>query len=118
MRLGAGADLFLRKPYDDRDLLRRIGQLLGLQYEYEATFEVSPSGARERPALSQLVQDLPADLVRELREAATAARARRIEELAKRVSEHSEAAAAAIGDLLSQFRYDLILDALRGVSDG
>jgi len=54
----------------------------------------------------------------ELREAATAARARRIEELTKRVSEHSEAAAAAIGDLVRHFRYDLILDALQGVADG
>jgi PAS domain S-box-containing protein len=116
--LGAGADLFLRKPYDDRDLLRRIGELLGLQYEYKVAFETSPAGARERPALSQLVQELPADILRELREAAKAARARRIEEIAKRVSEHSEAAAAAIGDLMRHFRYDLILDALRGVSDG
>ena len=115
--LGAGADLFLRKPYDERDLLRRIGELLGLRYEYEAVFETSPSGAPQRPALSQLVRELPADLVRELREAATAARARRIEELATRVSEHSEAAAAAIGDLMRLFRYDLILAALDGASE-
>jgi response regulator RpfG family c-di-GMP phosphodiesterase len=116
--LVAGADLFLRKPYDERDLLRRIGELLGLRYEYEAAFETSRAGARERPALSQLVKELPADLVRELREAAKAARARRIEELAKRVSEHSEAAAAAIDELAGNFRYDLILDALQGVSGG
>jgi len=116
--LGAGADLFVRKPYDERDLLQRIGQLLGLEYEFEVASETSPPGARERPDLSQLVQGLPADLVRELREAATAARARRIEELAKRVSEHSVEAAAAIGELGRNFRYDRILDALQGVSDG
>jgi PAS domain S-box-containing protein len=116
--LGAGADLFLRKPYDEGDLLRRIGELLGLRYEYEAAFEAPPSRAPAPPALSQLVQELPSDLVRELREAAKAARARRIEELAKRVGEHSRAAAAAIGDLMRHFRYDLILEALEGVSDG
>jgi PAS domain S-box-containing protein len=116
--VAAGADLFLRKPYDDRELLQRIGELLGLRYEYKAATESSPSVARERPALSHLVKQLPADLVRELREAATTARARRIEELAMRVSEHSEAAAAAIGELARNFRYDAILSALQEASDG
>jgi PAS domain S-box-containing protein len=116
--LAAGADMFLRKPYDDRDLLRRIGDLLRVEYEYEAPVPPSLSAPPERVALSQLLAELPTDLRGELREAATAARARRITELATRVGEHSEAAAAAIDDLTRRFRYDLILAALKGVSDG
>jgi PAS domain S-box-containing protein len=115
--LAAGADLFLRKPYEESDLLQRIGALLGLLYEYAAEVERTPPDAREGSPLSQLVHELPIDLVRELREAAVGARARRIAELAERAREHSDAAAAAIGDLVRHFRYDLILDALRGVSD-
>jgi DNA-binding response OmpR family regulator len=112
----AGADAFMKKPVRDVELLARIGELVGARLVDAG--EASRAIAPPRPALSQLVQKLPADLVRELREAATAARARRLEELATRVSEHSEAAAAAIGDLVKQFRYDLILAALQGGSDG
>jgi hypothetical protein len=70
-----------------------------------------------KPTLSALARNLPTDLVRELKEAATAARARRIEELATRVREHSEDAEAALREMLGRFRYDLILDALEGLSN-
>jgi len=72
----------------------------------------SPSVTSRREPPSLLVAALPPDLVRDLRDAAMAARPRRIEELAERVAEHSEAAAATLRDLLRAFRYDLILKAL------
>ncbi len=112
----AGADAFMKKPVRDVELLARIGELVGARLVDAG--EASRATAPARPALSLLVQQLPADLVHELREAATAARARRLEELATRVSGHSEAAAAAIGDLVKQFRYDLILAALQGGPHG
>jgi CheY-like chemotaxis protein len=108
--LAAGADMFVRKPYDEGDLLRRIGALLGLQYTAEIASPPPP--ARAPAPLSQLVQRLPPDLVQALRDAALGARARRLEELAERSGAHSEEAATAIRELVRGFRYDLLLRAL------
>jgi CheY-like chemotaxis protein len=110
--VAAGADLFLRKPYEEADLLGRIGELLGVRYEYAEDVVVRPSMAAGRLPLARLVRDLPAYLVAELRDAAVAARAGRIEELAKRVDEHSPTAGDAIREAVANFRYDLILTAL------
>ena len=110
--LAAGADVFVRKPYEEGDLLRRIGELLSLRYEYATKVATLSTGTRALRPLHGLLKELPDDLVRELRDAAIGARAQRLEELAKRVREHSEAAAAEILELARSFRYDRIVSAI------
>jgi CheY-like chemotaxis protein len=108
--LAAGADVFLRKPYRESELLSCIAALLGLPCTSEppAAPTVLPQPA---PALSKLVSALPAELVAQLREATLQARAERIERLTERAAVHSEAAAGEIRALARSFQYEQLLAA-------
>jgi CheY-like chemotaxis protein len=112
----AGADGFLRKPYQEGELLVTIGELLGVRYVYEPDVEPAPlnayGSAAEDQSLSLLKTRLPADLIKELREAAIQARAGRLVSLAEQACEYSEDAATQIKVLAEDFRYDTLLAAL------
>jgi PAS domain S-box-containing protein len=106
--LSVGADFFLRKPYDERELLARVARALGLPSGPAPGYATDRSAA----SASRTPADLPPELVAEIREAALGAHAKRLEELALRVSQHSEALAAEIRQNVRDFRYDLILGGL------
>jgi DNA-binding response OmpR family regulator len=70
--LAAGADIFLAKPFGKTDLLERIRQLTGVQYEYEnpdpANAAAQTEAGAEIPAAVEL-RRLPGELVDALYEA-------------------------------------------------
>jgi CheY-like chemotaxis protein len=105
----AGADDFLRKPYQEAELLTKIARALDLPHEVEA-----PSQREDTPAapLSTLVGQLPAELVQQLREAVLQARKERIERLAEQAARYSEPAARQIQALARQFQYEQLMSAL------
>lgn len=111
----AGVDDFIRKPYREEDLLTRIGNELGVSYVYVPILEDGPGhalGAAVDPELLELLDQLPADLIEELRHAAIRAHATQIHELADRVEEHSAIAAKRVRALSRNFQYDVLLAAL------
>ena len=113
--LAAGADNVLFRPLKDSDLLEHIAQLLGIRYDYEEPAP-GPAATTEKliePTLPHLLAALPDDLFDSLREAARAARAARMEEIASLVAERWPAAATAIRTLTKDFRYDVIVAAMR-----
>lgn len=73
-----------------------------------------PEPAARASHLAALVPRLPGSLVQMLRTAAVEARAGRIGELAKEARAHSEDAALEIERLVEEFRYETLLDALKG----
>ncbi len=113
----AGADAFVRKPYQEAELLGVIGERLGIRYTYGPTLPRAPAGTDRRPpagsALSQGLGSLPQALVDQLREAALEGRAKRLEWLADQVEQYSEAASAEIRGLARDFQYDALVSALR-----
>jgi CheY-like chemotaxis protein/anti-sigma regulatory factor (Ser/Thr protein kinase) len=111
----AGADAFIRKPYDEAVLLRRIVELLGLTLATPGPVPTPPSRAAGRPPLAQLLASVPRGLLGELRAAALEARPARVEALAARVATHSESAAAAIHEALADFRYEFIISAVDAI---
>ncbi len=117
--LEAGAQQLLRKPYRERELLRVIAQVLGVEFvtvlpraSGDATASKHPSAAPNDNSIG----DIPPMLADALREAARRARAGRLHELAAEVEQHSRSAAQRIRTYADNFEYAAILNALDGVS--
>ncbi len=112
----AGVDGFVRKPYQEGELLAAIGERLGVRYLYEASVP-RPSVRVHRDAgrstLSQRLSSLPGALIDQLREAAIEGRAKRLESLADLVEQHSEEVSAEVRALARDFQYDELVSALR-----
>jgi CheY-like chemotaxis protein len=100
----AGADDVFLKPYKDGDLLRLVGDRLGLVYT-DAT-----QGPEE--GLTRLFAKLPAPLLEQLRVAAIEARPAHLEVLAVQAEAHAPGVAEPIRALVRQFQYDKLLAAL------
>jgi signal transduction histidine kinase/DNA-binding response OmpR family regulator len=107
----AGANGLLRKPYPEGELFETMTRLMQLRF--------APITIRPAPMLSQnpeadsFRQDIPSQLIDELREAARQSRAGRLIELADEVAKYSEQGGAIIRTLVHDFRYAEILAALK-----
>jgi CheY-like chemotaxis protein len=114
--LKVGGDDLIMKPYRERNLLKAIGKLLGVQYaaqdETTRFYSRFKQEAVARLPLSELLKQAPAELLAQLREAALEARVERIEQLATQIGAHSSAAAEQIVLLARNFQYDEILSTL------
>jgi CheY-like chemotaxis protein/anti-sigma regulatory factor (Ser/Thr protein kinase) len=112
----AGVDAFVRKPYQEADLLATIGERLGVRYTYGRPDDREDRGAvgteGTPAALVRAVSGLPPSLVAQLRDAALQGRVKRLERLADEVAAHSEPAAAEIRAFAADFRYDALVAAL------
>ena len=114
----AGVDGFLRKPYREGELFAVIGDRLGVRYVYDGSTVARPSARADRRAvggstLSQRLSELPPALIDQLREAAIAGRAKRLESLADLAGQYSAAVSAEIRGLARNFQYDVLVSALR-----
>ena len=112
----SGVDAFVRKPYQEGELLAVIGERLGVRYLYGSSVP-RPSGRVHRDAadgstLSQRLGSLPPTLINQLREAAIEGRAKRLESLADLVEQHSEDVAADVRAMARHFQYDRLVSAL------
>ncbi len=107
----AGAAALMRKPYRESELFDALATTMNVKFvEVAVTDEAAP--ATTGRALATLVREIPPDMVAELREACRQARSARLVQLADKVAQHSDAAAAAIRDLANGFRYRALLEAL------
>ncbi|MFM2313846.1 MAG: hypothetical protein RLZZ04_3122 [Cyanobacteriota bacterium] len=109
--LSAGCDDFMRKPFQEAELLTKIGQYLGVSYLYEAAEESSREGG------NQLTELTPASLAvmseswrSQLYDAAAQVDNEEIFQLLKEIPEDYQALAKGLADLAEQFRCDRIID--------
>jgi PAS domain S-box-containing protein len=111
----AGADAFIRKPYQEGELLAIIGEALGVRYIYELESKRAAAGDRKLSGLATLserLSDLPPALIDQLREAAIQGRAKRLESLADQAGLYSKSVSAEILALARDFQYDTLVSAL------
>jgi CheY-like chemotaxis protein len=109
--LAAGADDFVRKPYRESELLVKIARALKLPHGSEPLAAAGASASLSAP-LSELIAQLPSELIAQLRVAVVQARRERIERLIEQAATHSGPAAAQLGALARQFQYETLLSAL------
>ena len=107
---------FIRKAYQEAELLASIGAALGVRYVYEPKPE-RPSALDHKPSgattLSERLNDLPPALIDQLRQAAIQGRAKRLESLADQAGLYSKVAAPEILALARDFQYDALVSALQ-----
>lgn len=108
--LSAGCDDFMRKPFQEAELLTKIGQYLGVNYLYEAA-ESSGEGENLPTELtSASLAVMPESWRSQLYDAAAQVDNEEIFQLLKEIPEDYQALAQGLADLAEQFRCDRIID--------
>lgn len=114
--LQMGCDDFLRKPFQDQELLERIARVLGITYLYreERISGVDPvrPGTVERPALAVALRQLSPDLVAQLYQATLSCDETEILQL---LEQFPPDLAQELAELACQFQFDRIICLLEGV---
>lgn len=115
--LSAGCDDFMCKPFNENQLLEKIGQYLGINYLYEDTVDVLPD---EKLLLSELTREsltvMSPDWRSQLYDAAAKVDNQEILQLLSDIPEEYESLARGIEALVEHFRCDKILDLTKSVN--
>ena len=111
--LVAGADDFIAKPFRAEDLFAAIGKHLGVEYEYA---EAEPAAGETAEGSSQptvgAVAELPANLLKRMRDATISGDLDRLLELIDEAEGHDATAAEGLRRLADQFEYEALLQVL------
>ncbi|MEY2857927.1 MAG: hypothetical protein RLZZ74_2239, partial [Cyanobacteriota bacterium] len=109
--LSAGCDDFMRKPFQEAELLTKIGQYLNVDYLYEETGDTGSEGEKLRSELTQAsLAVMPESWRSQLYDAAAQVDNEEIFQLLKEIPEDYQALAEGLADLAEQFRCDRIID--------
>ena len=107
--LSAGCDDFMRKPFQEGELLTKIGQYLNVEYIYEKTVEVDIPKVRSELTQASLAV-MPDTWRSQLYEAAAQVDNQEIFKLLHEIPEDYQELAKGLADLAEQFRCDKIID--------
>ncbi len=107
--MAAGAHAYLRKPFRIDELLALLGALLHLEYIYETVKE--PTMPNHRP---EAIDDLPADLLVALHDAAQSGDTTQIRELIAQVAEIDQRIADPLLALANNYDLDILQEWLEG----
>ena len=110
--LSTGADDFVRKPFREGELFERIREQLGVEYVYVEEFpEMSSSEVEQATSLTRAsLEELPEELIDEMREATTNTDLRRLNELMDQVAVYDERLAEGLRDLANRYAYEVLLE--------
>ena len=109
--LSAGCDDFMRKPFQERELLVKIGQYLKVDYLYEE--EVKSPATEESLPLGLTAEDLAVMSLQwrsQLHQAASKVDNQEIYELLQEIPAEYESLAQGLKNLVEDFRCDKIID--------
>jgi signal transduction histidine kinase/CheY-like chemotaxis protein len=109
--LSVGCDDFMRKPFQEAELLTKIGQYLGVNYLYEAAEQTSSDWENLPTELTPASLAVMSKSWRsQLYDAAAQVDNEEIFQLLKEIPEDYQALAQGLADLAEQFRCDRIID--------
>lgn len=108
----AGCDDFLRKPFEQDELLAKLSQHLGVQYVYEDSKEEKVQRKEYLQSLPSKLQSsmtiMPAIWVEQLYSAALRCNERLIFELLTQISQENSSLAVTLTNLTENFQFDQI----------
>jgi PAS domain S-box-containing protein len=108
---GGGIDDFLAKPCRESDLLEKIREHLNLDYRYAGEQTAPGLDDRSVPGLlagTELLAQLPADLIDGMRDAVLHGDKERLDELIRRVEEYDARAARSLQEVADRYEYDAL----------
>ena len=105
-----GCDDFVRKPFREDEIVDRLVQHLGVRFVYEGAADEQAKPQQPQETLD--LAGLPVAWLADLRQAAIEADADHIAALAEQIREQRPAQASALVELVSNFDYDAILNAV------
>ena len=108
--MAAGCDDFVRKPFEEADLLERIRRQLSAEYEYAGEEPASTSASATRASTTDTpLASLPADLRRQIHDAANVANEDKLTELVAELrADHAEDA-VRLESLVRDFAFDQLV---------
>jgi DNA-binding response OmpR family regulator len=111
--MAAGCDDLVRKPFDEQELFGALARHLHLKFIYEkpsrAESTTEPPGFTMRP---EQLDALPAELLRELRQAVIELDTARTQALIQQVSERDAALGRTLNSLATRLDYPRLLTLL------
>jgi len=115
--LAAGCDDLVIKPFTDEIIFKKMAHYLGVRYIYKNLTEI-PTSSRLLNAIDQIPNSLfqkelatmPISWITELHQAALALDEELVIQLIEQIPESQESLAQALRELLSDFRFDLLLE--------
>jgi len=109
--LSAGCDDFMRKPFQEAELLAKIGQYLDVTYLYEKTVKIDTDAETLQQELTKASLAVMPDSWRsQLYDAAAQVDNQEIFQLLKEIPDDYQSLAQGLADLAEQFRCDKIID--------
>jgi signal transduction histidine kinase/DNA-binding response OmpR family regulator len=107
--LASGMDDYIRKPYKVSEIFDCLSKHLGIQYLYETT----PESDQEDFALTpEMLNSLPEDLLKDLKQALESLEPQRIEAVIKQIATQDRALKNRLSNLAANFNYPAILEVL------
>jgi signal transduction histidine kinase/DNA-binding response OmpR family regulator len=107
--LASGMDDYIRKPYKASEIFDCLSKHLGIQFLYETT----PESDQEDFALTpEMLDRLPEDLLRDLKQALESLEPQRIEAVIEQIATHDPALKNSLSNLATNFNYPAILEVL------
>jgi signal transduction histidine kinase len=124
--LSAGSNDFVRKPFTEEIIFGKISQYLGVRYVYEDSPQTLSDRGLKRQAIAQhpdsfwreQLTDLPWGWLERLSEAANRVHEKRVLELIEELPREKTILAAALRDLVRDFRLDIILRITESLNQG
>jgi len=114
--LTAGAVEFIGKPFREQELFDAIRQHIGLRYIYadetETTVANESAINEAAPSIRVSLQDLPADLITGMREAAINGYMKKLNQLIEQVADYNPQLAQSLQTMADGYEYDRLTEAL------
>lgn len=108
-----GANIFLRKPFQENDLFAAIQQLLGVEYIYEGINAVSELPMEfSSEARDICLREIPAHIVSSLREAVENGNTKQLQVNIDQILEYDPAIANILKGLADNYEYNAMLQLL------
>jgi signal transduction histidine kinase/CheY-like chemotaxis protein len=108
--LAEGCDDFVRKPFRETEIFDMLTKHLKVRFIYDDIVDASPMDEASGSGLtSDVLADLPVDIVTDLHQATLEADTERTLDLVQEVHSHNPALAEELRKLINDFRFDLIL---------
>jgi DNA-binding response OmpR family regulator len=114
--LSTGADEIIYKPFRDSDLLAVIGRLLGIKYRYEGDLLDSPVPARDAALPPEVLNRLPDELCKELRDALIALNVGAIREIIRKIYAVNRQAGEVMETLEKHYQFGALMNLLEKAS--